>query len=178
MINKSIIKLIDEAIFPAMALIVAKMAGLLATAYFMRLNFTIHEAKILSILPAVTFKSISDYQLAENYSNLAMFTVVAFGTLVVLIRAHYFHSSHIKPSLHTKLLNLSLANLVVPTYHIYHQAVIWLIYLWLVVAFLLISSAQQVTYNAVTIIAFIIAANFSWIFAIDVEREIEISRNS
>lgn len=178
MISKSIIKLIDEAIIPAVALIVAKMLGLFAAAHFFNLEFTVKNAQIFALLPSVQFTSVNDYTKAENYSNLAMFLVVALGTLLVLIRAHFFHETHIKPALHAKLASFNLESLITPSYHLYHQAAIWLIFLWLTTGFLLISAiVLKVTYPQVAATALIITANFTWIFAMDVEKEIELSKS-
>lgn len=176
MVTSSLVKLIDEAIIPAVVLIVVKMVGIFASIYFLNLPFTIVQDGILFVLPAIHFLSRSDYISAENYSNLAMFASVALGTVLVLVKAHFLHVSHINPKLHAKLVALNLENLVAPSYHLYHQAAIWLTFLWLTVAFLIISTTLKVTYPQITIIAVIIAANFSWIFAVDIEKEIEISR--
>lgn len=177
MVAKSLVKLIDEAIVPATALIVGKMLGLLATVYFFNLPFSVEPHQILKILPSVHFANLTDYILAENYSNLAMFAVSAIGTVFILVRAHFFHDSHIHPALHARLAALNLQSLIAPSYHLYHQAAIWLTFLWLTVAFLLISAFVEITYPVTAAIAFIIAANFSWIFAMDIEKEIEISRS-
>ena len=178
MITKSIVKLIDEAIIPAVALICGKMLGLLAASYFLNLSFTINSTGLLGALPSVQFSTLHDYILAENYSNLAMFLVAALGTIYVLVRAHFFHESHIHPVLHAKLVSLNLESLIAPSYHLYHQAAIWLTFLWLTVGFLTLSTLLQITYPQITIIAFVVAANFSWVFAVDVEREIELSRSN
>lgn len=178
MVAKSLIKLIDEAIIPAVALIVAKMVGTFGAIYFFDLLFTLKKAQILGILPSVQFHNFADYITAENYSNLAMFLVVGLGSLLVLVKAHFFHESHISPTLHARLVSLNLERLIAPSYHLYHQAAIWLIFLWLTIAFLIISSLLKVTYPQITIIATVIAANFSWVFAVDIEREIEIAKES
>lgn len=177
MVSQSITKLLDEAIIPATALIAAKMVGLFAVAYVFNLQFEIKNASLLAVLPSVHFKNPADYILAESYSNLAMFSIAAIGTLFVLVRAHFLHESHIRPSLHAKLASLRLDSLVTPSYHLYHQAVIWLIFLWTAVGFLLISTfVLHITYLQITAVAFIVSANFSWLFAIDVEKEIELSK--
>lgn len=178
MVAKSLVKLIDEAIIPAVALIVAKMLGLFAASYFLNLPFTVKTGQVLKVLPQVQFANLTDYIVAENYANLAMFTVAAAGTIAVLVRAHFFHESHIHPRLHAKLVSLNLESLVAPSFHLYHQAAIWLIFLWLTVGFLLISTILKITYPQITAVALIFAANFSWIFAMDVEKEVEISRSN
>ena len=173
--SKNIIKLIDEAIVPAFCLIVAKMVGLLAASYFLHLPFTISNRAVLGLLPSVHFTNIQNYTIAENYSNLAMFLAAAAGTILVLVKAHFFHKSHIHPFVHNRLIKLNLENWVTPSYHLYHQAAIWLTFLWLTVGFLTISSFLKITYVPITIIAFVVAANFSWVLALDVEREAEIT---
>ena len=176
MVAKSIVKLIDEAIIPALALIFGKMLGLALVITLLDLPFTIETGQVLKILPSVRFENLTDYILAENYSNLAMFIAAAVGTIFVIIRAHFFHESHINPSLHARLVSLNLESLVAPSYHLYHQAAIWLLFLWLTVAFLIVSMLTDITYPPFSAITFIIAANFSWIFAMDIEKEIEISK--
>lgn len=177
MVAKSITKLLDEAIVPAVALIIGKMIGLLAVAYFFHLSFTLDTNSFLKFLPSISFRDTSSYILAENYSNLAMFMAAAFGTLLVTVRAHFFHQSHIHPRLHAQMVKLNLEKLIAPSYHLYHQAAIWLTYLWLSVGFLIISSLLGITFLPITVVAFIVATNFTWVFALDVQKEVEISRS-
>jgi len=174
-VSKTLIKLIDEGIFPAIFLIIAKMAGLLFAGYFLDLSFSLKIGGALKVLPSLSFENLQDYIVAENYSNLAMFLAASAGTIQVLIRAHFFHESHIHPNFQSKLYKLNLQSLISPTYHLYHQAAIWLMFLWLTVGYLIISSFIKVTYLQIAVIAFVVAANFTWVFAVDVEKEIELS---
>lgn len=176
MVAKSVTRLIDEAIIPAMFLILFKMTGLFLASYFLNLEFEVKTASFLKILPSLNFVNFQDYVKAENYSNLAMFLAAAIGTTFVIMRAHFFHSSHIHPKLHARLLSLNLESLVSSTYHLYHQAAIWLTFLWLTFAFLATSTFIGITYPLISVIAFIVCVNFSWVLAIDIEKEVEISR--
>lgn len=176
MVARSLVKLIDEAIIPAVALIVGKMTGLALAIYILDLPATIITGPVAKFLPSVHFANVADYILAENYSNLAMFVMAAIGTIFVLARAHFFHESHIHPRLQAKLARLNLETLIAPSYHLYHQAVIWLTFLWLTVAFLILSTIIDITYPVISAIAFIVAANFSALFAMDIEKEIEITK--
>ncbi|KKR64743.1 MAG: hypothetical protein UU05_C0043G0011 [Candidatus Curtissbacteria bacterium GW2011_GWA1_40_47] len=83
MVAKSIVKLIDEAIVPAVALIAGKMLGVLLSIYFLDLSFTV-RSETLWILPSIHFADLAGYAKVENFSNLAMFTVAAAGTILVL----------------------------------------------------------------------------------------------
>lgn len=178
MVSKSIIKLIDEAIIPVLILIVAKMVSLFAVSLAFSFPFEIKAQGFLNILPAVSFKNMADYIVAENYSNFVMLIVVSLGTFFVLIRAHFFHTSHIHPKLHARLVRLNLESLIAPSYHLYHQAAVWIVFLWLSVGFLILTSTIGTTYPQIAMIGFAIAANFSWIFALDIEKEVELSREA
>ena len=176
MISKSLIKLIDEAIVPAVFLILAKGTGLFLTVFFLKLPFDLEFRSIFGLLPSFRFATLQGYITAENYSNLAMFTVVAAGAIIVSLKAHFLHESHIHPKLHARLISLNLERLVQSSFHLYHQAVIWLIFLWLTCGFLTLSSIAKITYPQITIAAFLVAANLSWVFVLDLEKEIEISK--
>src|SRR3972149_6485348 len=176
MISKSLVKLIDEAIVPAVFLILAKGIGLFATVVFLDLQFTLEYRSIFGILPSFRFATLQGYITAENYSNLAMFAAVAAGTIIVILKAHFLHESHIHPKLHARLISLNMERLVQSSYHLYHQAAIWLVFLWLTVGFLTLSSIAKITYPQITIAAFLTAANLSWVFALDIEKEIELSK--
>src|SRR3989344_3561093 len=156
MISKSLIKLIDEAIVPAVLLILVKGIGLFATVVFLNLQFTLEYRSIFGLLPSFRFATLQAYITAENYSNLAMFAAVAAGANTVILKAHFLHESH---------------------NHLYHQATIWLVFLWLTFGFLTLSSIAKITYPQITIAAFLIVANLSWVFALDIEKEIELSRS-
>lgn len=177
MVNNSLKKLIDEAIIPALILIVAKIIGILASSYILNLAFEVKNASFLLLLPSIRFLSLKDYILAENYSNFAMFLAAALGSLIVILRLHFLHESHVSPKLQKKLSSLNLEKLISPSYHLYHQMTIWLIFLWLTVAFLVISTILQVTYVPITIFAVVVAANFTWITILDIDKEIEITKS-
>ncbi len=176
MIPKSLIKLIDEAIVPALVLIIVKMAAILIVSYFLKLDFEVNINGFTQFLPRLSFLSVHDYLLAENYSNLAMYTAAALGTLYIIIKAHFLHQSHVSPKVQQKLASLNFENIISSSFHLYHQAFIWLIFLWLTTAFLITSTLIKVTYTPITIIALIITINFTWIFATDVQKEIEINK--
>ena len=176
MVSSSVIKLIDEAIAPAALLILAKLLGFFLVSYFGNVPITINFKDILGILPSIQFISVSDYIIAENYSNITMFMAVALGTLLVLSRAHFLHESHINPNVHTKIASLNLEKLIAPSYHLYHQAAIWLTFLWLTTVFLGTSTVfLKITHPAVSAVAFIVAVSFTWVLIHDIEKEIKIN---
>jgi hypothetical protein len=152
------------------------MATILAVSYFLKLNFEVDINGFFKFLPRLSFPSIHDYMLAENYSNLAMYSAAALGTLYILFKAHFLHQSHISPKVQQKLASINFENIISSSFHLYHQAFIWLVFLWLTTAFLVTSTLIKVTYVPITVIALIITINFTWIFVLDVQKEIEIGR--
>jgi len=172
MVSNSLIKLIDEAIIPSLFLIVSKITAIFLASWLLNLDFEIKTKGLINILPSIYFKNFKDYTIAENYSNLAMFAAVCLGTVLVLIRAHFFHQSHVHPSFQAKLARLNLESLIASSYHLYHQAVIWLLFLWLTAGFLIVSTMLGITNIQITAAALIVALNLSWIFALDIEKEI------
>lgn len=177
MIAKSTIKLIDEAVIPAMVLITAKIIGLFMVNYLLKIDFAINPKGFLAILPTLTYTTPTDYIVAENYSNLAMFVAVSLGTLMVVFKAHFLHETHISPKFHQKLIKLNLEKFVSTSFHLYHQVTIWLIFLWLVTVLIVLSTLSEIMYPQISAIAVIIALNFSWILAVDIQKEIEIARD-
>lgn len=174
MVARSLVKLIDEAIIPAMLLVFAKIAGILITNYIFHIEFTVQTQGFLGILPTISYPSAANYITVENYSNLLMFLMASIGALTVIIRAHLLHESHISPKFHQKLVTFKLEKLVSSSFHLYHQALIWMTFLWLIILFLVLSTISNVTYLQITTFAVIIAANFTWILALDVQKETEI----
>lgn len=171
MITKSLIKLIDEAVLPAVLLIVTKITSVFLAVYFAKIPFEIKFSSFLVFLPSIKFTNLSDYLLVENFSNVSIFSVCTLGTILVFVRLHYFHESHISPKLHAKLAKFNFESFITTSYHLYHQAAIWLAFTWLTVIFLIVSSFTKVTSIQIPIIAAILAANLTWIFARSIERE-------
>lgn len=177
MVVKITIKLIDEAIIPALLLIVSKIVGLFLVNYFLNLAFEINYRGFLNFLPSISYLSTQNYILAENYSNLAMLASCAAGTLYIIAKAHFLHDSHIAPKLQQKLATLNLEKLISTNLRLYHQAAIWLLFLWLITGFLTISTIFGVTYWQITALSAFIAVNSSWLIFVDIQKEIEIARD-
>ena len=114
--------------------------------------------------------------MANGWSNMAVLVVVLTGFLTVLIRAHAFHTSHISPRLSVSLVKMEMTGLAVSSWEIYHQAVIWLAYVWLALILFAIQASYEVSPWWIVILGGVIAGMFTWMFIVDVEREIEIEQ--
>lgn len=174
MISPTLVKLIDEAILPGLVLVLGKFAGVVLVAKIISAKFTISAGEFF--FPTFSFTNLTTYYTVNSYSNLAMFAAVAAGAAFVLIRAHFFHASHISPVVHLRLLKLGLEGLIAETYQLYHAAAVWLLFLWLATILILLQAIFGLSNPIVAIIAFLLTLNFSWFIISDIEQEIEIFR--
>lgn len=176
MISQTLAKLIDEAIFPGIVLVLGKLLGVIAVATIISANFKIKSGELF--FPSFSFSSFSDYYTVNSYSNLVMFMVVAVGASLILVRAHFFHASHITPKMHLRLLKLGLQGLIAETYQLYHQAAVWLIFLWLATILVLSQAFFEISAPIIAIVAVLVTLNFSWFLIADIEQEVEIFRGN
>jgi len=175
MVHKSVSALIDEAIWPAVLIVSAKILGVFLVNFFFNNSWMLSKSAFFG-LPAVTYFSLEEFLLTNSLSNALMFVVISLGTSLVIVRAHFFHASHISPQLHARLLRLRLSVLLVETFKIYHQAAVWLAFLWLATILLIFQSIFNLSSPILAIVAFLVTANFSWFLAADIQREIIINK--
>lgn len=174
MLSKSLVKLIDEAILPAVLLVGSKFASVILIATLSKSAFSFTFGRFFFFLPSLSFSTFESYIFSNSYSNLFTYVVLAAGCAFVLLRAHFFHSSHVTPALHARLIKLRLSSLVADTFTIYHQAFVWFSFIWLFTIFLLIEAFLNIVYPWIAIVAFLISLNMSWFLIADVEEELEI----
>ena len=174
MIAKTLAKLIDEAILPGLVLVLGKFLGVILVAKIISANFRITLGEFF--FPSFSFSNYPTYYTVNSYSNLVMFAAVAIGAAFILVRAHFFHASHITPTMHVRLLKLGLQGLIAETYQLYHQAAVWLIFLWLATILVLSQAFFEISAPIIAIVAVLVTLNFSWFLIADIELEVEIFR--
>jgi hypothetical protein len=127
---RSLLKILDEAIVPSVIVIAAKVIGLALVNLVSGYSYTIESG--YSVFPwTVIYSSPTEALAANDYSNLIMYLVVLAGFTWVLVKAHFLHDTHLPPKLAGRLAKLKLWHFVQTTFEIYHQAVVWLSFLWL-----------------------------------------------
>ena len=173
-LSRSLLKLIDEAIIPALLVFGSKLVGLVVANYWYDLSWQAPSGH--SLFPLMRYGSPEAFNLANNFSNAVMLAVVFVGFVWVLIRAHTFHESHVSPRLSIKLVNLEMTGLVVNSWEIYHQAVVWLAYVWLTLLLLAGEALLGAGPWWLVLLGGMVAVLFSWLFVVDVEREVEIRK--
>lgn len=173
-LSRSLLKLIDEAIIPALIVFGAKLIGLVAANYWYDLSWDMTSRQ--GFFPLLSYRSTEAFLLANTFSNGLVLVVILIGFLWVLVRAHTFHGSHISPRLSVALVQKQLTGLVVHSWELYHQAVIWLAYLWLSLILFTIQAIYGVSAWWLSIIGTLLALLFSWLLIMDVEKEISIRK--
>lgn len=169
-------KIIDEAIIPALIVFGAKLVGLALANVWYNLSWEVPEDT--SLFSLLSYRSEEAFLLANTFSNVFVLGAILIGFLWVLVRAHAFHGSHISPKLSVSLVQKRLTGLVIHSWELYHQAVVWLAYLWLALILFSIQSIYGVNEWWLVIAGTLVALLFSWLLIMDVEKEIELRRES
>lgn len=172
-LSRSLLKLIDEAIVPALLIFAAKLLGLVGANAWLNLSW---DPSGNTLLPLFSYRSPEAFLIANSWSNLLVLIVIIVGLFTVLVRAHVFHTSHISPKLSVSLINRQLTSLAVNSWDVYHQAVLWLAYLWMALILFSLQAVYGVSWWWIDIAGTIVALALSWLLIVDVERELEIER--
>jgi len=144
--SKTLVRLIDEAILPAVLLVVAKIFGTVLVCRYFNLSWDFSSSGIV-------FFSSQDYLLANSYSSLIMFGFVVLGLVWVLIRSHVFVENHIP-------------------FVAYSKAFVWLSYAWLVTLILGLQALYGLSYWGVAGVAFLVSVIATGLLAVDIERDV------
>jgi len=174
MISKTLVKLIDEAIIPALVLVVAKIFGVLFISQIKGLVYEIEFRIPFLPLPTLSFYSYQDYVTANSYSSLIMLFAVSLGLLRILLKTNILHESHISPKLSAQLARFHLSSLVSTTIDSYREAFVWFGFAWFVVFLLAFYAYMNLVYRSFALIGFLVILNLTWFFVFDVERELAI----
>ena len=170
MASKILLKLIDEAILPAVLIVSSKILSLAAIIYLFQIPWELST----TAFPTLAFTNPSNLIFVNSYSNMVVFISICAGLLWVLVRAHVFHDTHILPSLSIRLLSWDLTGLLTSSHEIFHKAVVWFGFLWLALLFLGLQVLFGVTYLWIFAAAIPATIFLTWLLIEDLERELAI----
>jgi len=171
-VSKSLVKLIDFSLLPALILLVGKAVGILLTSRLFGTSLSIREysSSLFSVTPVVPAE---DLKFITTFSDLFMYIGIATFFSYVVIKAVFFHNTHVKPKLVTALANQNLLKLVQNTYEIYHMGAIALIFTWMANAIIIVNALSGRTFPWLAIASLISAVSITAILLLDVYKEIE-----
>lgn len=174
--KRSLLKLIEYSILPAVILILAKIGGIYLAAALFNIN--------VDIMPSgdalMFFKSSvagQDITVVSTYSDLFMYLGIALGMTIILVQALYLHDSHISPKMVNELAKRDLMSLIKSSFELYHSGVIWLAFLWLAAILVLINTTKGVTGVWALGVCLVFTISYSIIFLKDLFTEIELNKN-
>ncbi len=169
MISRTLIRLIDQAVVPAILLLSARVISVVMISYLGGIQFAVDATGFV-------FSSHEDYLYVNSYSTIAMVVVLALGLLYILLKAFLFHDTHISPGLSAKLFHYRLSVLIQSSFELYSQGVIWLAYLYLISAVTVILVLSNLIYPWVLWISLALSFISTGVLVFDIENEIELKK--
>lgn len=171
MISKTLIKLIDQAIVPAILLLCTRVTSVIIISYMLGIKFSFDSTGFV-------FPSLESYLKVNSYSTFSMILIIAVGLLYLLIKALFFHDTHISPSLTAKLFNYRLSSFIQSSFELYSQGVVWLSYSFLLTAVSGVFAYFGLVYNWVFYSGLVLSLISTVILIIDVETEIHYAKDN
>lgn len=169
MFSKILLKLIDQAIVPAILVVASRIVSLVLISNYLNIEFFITKNGII-------FENTQDYITVNTYSMFIITVLISFGMGIVLLKSALFHHEHIKPHMSAKLFSLKMHSLIKNSFEIYTQATIWISYLWL----LTITNGIMYYYEMVELWSFYTNIVFTIVLTvflvIDLEKKIKVSK--
>lgn len=170
--SKSLIKVVDNSLFPAAVMVLGKFLGVLFVIRVFNLPWSIKEYTN-NIFSFTVTQQPNDIALVTSYSDLVMFIFIAVGFSITIFRAIYLHTTHIKPTLVSKLANKNLLSLIQNSYEIYHSSFVWLLFTWIANVIIVVNSLAGRTYGWVAVVSVVSSMILTAILLQDVYKEVE-----
>jgi len=126
MFSKILIKLIDEAIIPAVVVLSMRIISIVIVSQAVGTQLSLGTSGFV-FTDQLLFKKVN------SYSVLIMIICIALGILFILAKAFMFHNTHIKPGVTARLFSYNLHSLIQNSYDLYSQGAIWISYLFMLV---------------------------------------------
>ncbi|MCX6784203.1 MAG: hypothetical protein NT141_04050 [candidate division WWE3 bacterium] len=171
MLSKTLTKLVDEAILPAVILVAAKVLGVIIVNSVLNLRWSLKGISLV-------YYSGTDYLAANSYSTLIMFGAILLFTLWVLLKSHLWHDSHVSPATSAKLVDRNLIHLIQSSFELYTQATVWLSYSLLTTLILGIMAVSSLIFTWIFYVALVLTVLTLVLLLLDVERELSIKKES
>ena len=169
MFSKILIKLIDQAIVPAILLLTVRLVSIVLISYYLEIPFSTGNGGIV-------FENSADFVLANSYSMVALLISLSLGITYTLVKTLAFHNTHITPALTAKVFSLRLNSLIQGSFDLYPQGAIWLSYLYLLLLVGGVMAMFGLLFSWIFYLMLTVTLIATVIFIWDIEREIKISK--
>lgn len=165
MFSKILIKLIDQAIVPALLLLSVRVISIVAISNYFDMPFNITSNGFV-------FTSVADYIYVNSYSTFSMVLVLTTGLLYILLKSFFFHDTHISPALTAKLFSLRLSVLIQNSFDLYSQGTVWISYGYLLTFVAGFMAMFGLLYAWVFYAALVLTILSTVLFILDIENEL------
>ena len=171
MYSKTLIKLIDAAIFPAVVIVAAKILGIALLTKYFDASYQVEGLRL-------SFSNAEDFLSINSYSSLIMFGAVCSGLLWVVFKAHVLHDTHIKPALSARLLEMNMVHMIHKTDVIFSESFVWMSYAWLTTFIIGGYALYGLGFWSVFYIALGVTIFATGLLSVDIEREVKAHSGS
>jgi hypothetical protein len=165
MFSRILVKLVDEAIVPAILLFAVRIIASLVVAKVNGISFTFG-------INGFTYSTKDEFLLVNSYSTLTMIGVLAVGLFFVLLKSYFFHDTHVQPHTAAKLFSLNLSGFIQTSFDVYSQGAVWLGYAYLLAIASGVMFYSNLIYSWVFYSAVIIVAIATFLLILDVDKEL------
>jgi hypothetical protein len=170
MFSRILVKLIDQAIVPALLLLAARVISVIVIGKKLGFDFNLNAT-------GFSFADFSNYVTVNSYSTLVMIVILALGMIFVLAKSYFFHESHVTPGLSAKLFSFNLPSVIQSSFEIYSQGTIWLAYSYLLLIVCGIMTFFAFVFTWVFYISAVVTIILTVLLIIDIEHEVNILKN-
>lgn len=171
MFSKILIKLIDQAIVPALLLLATRIVSVVLVSRYFGIDYNIAESGFV-------FSSANDYVLINTYSTFFMLAVLTIGLLYILLKAYIFHETHITPKVAAKLFSLRLSSFIQASFDLYSQGAIWLSYTFFLTLISGILGMFGLIQSWVFFTGLVLNIISTVLFVFDVVKEMELKKST
>jgi hypothetical protein len=169
MFSKLLLKLIDQAIIPALLLVATRIVSIIIVSRQKGIEVFLSPK-------GFTFYTATDYVSVNTLSTFFMAVAIALGLGYIILKSMVFHDSHIKPHISAKLFTWKMHHLIQASYDLYTQGSVWVSYLYL----LTIASGIMLIFDMISAWAFyvctVISLLYTLLFILDIEAEMDINK--
>lgn len=170
MFSKILVKLVDEAIIPAVFLVITRVLSIILISRHFGLDYTLDSSGFV-------YSNPGDFTFVNSYSTLVMICVISVGLLYVLVKSFHFHDTHITPSFTVKLFSLKLSSFIQTSFDIYSQGAVWLSYSYLLMLISGLMTHFEILYPWVFWVSVVLTILCTYFFIFDVEKELSLGRS-
>lgn|GEM_PF-6594833 len=162
--NKLFGKFVSYSLVPSFVLFTTKITSMLVLAKIYNIGYT-------KTAQGIYFSNFENFIFVNNVSNLITFIVMFSFCTLLLVKAYFFHTSHITPKFSAWLNIQNLEHLMVGSIDLYLKTISWFFFMWLTVVLMFGHAAIGIATFNYFVIAFIVALTASVFLIVDIERD-------